>query len=134
MVSSIVWPIPRQGHPQNDRIASPCTALEAASDARPRCRSERSRREPGRRSVRDDHGRRPAIAAHRLEQVDAQTIRISLKNEWKAGVRAVLVSPRRSHALSTPARARTIPQAGGAPWSARRATIPSTSSTPTATT
>ena len=37
---------------------------------------------------------RPAIAATRLEQVDAATIRISLKNEWAGGVRAVLVSPR----------------------------------------
>lgn len=37
---------------------------------------------------------RPAIAASRLEQVDARTIRISLKNEWAGGVRAVLVSPR----------------------------------------
>ncbi len=37
---------------------------------------------------------RPAIAAHRLEQLDAQTIRISLKNEWSGGVTAVHVSPR----------------------------------------
>ncbi len=37
---------------------------------------------------------RPAIAASRMEQVDAQTIRISLKNEWAGGVRAVLLSPR----------------------------------------
>jgi hypothetical protein len=28
---------------------------------------------------------RPAIAAHRLEQVNAQTVRISLKNEWAGG-------------------------------------------------
>ena len=40
------------------------------------------------------HVCRPAIAAHRLERLDAETIRISLKNEWSGGVTAVHVSPR----------------------------------------
>ena len=37
---------------------------------------------------------RPALAAHRIERVDADNIRISLKNEWKGGVTAVVVKPR----------------------------------------
>ena len=37
---------------------------------------------------------RPALAAHRIERVDADNIRISLKNEWRGRVTALLVKPR----------------------------------------
>ncbi|MSP93421.1 MAG: hypothetical protein EXR79_16780 [Myxococcales bacterium] len=37
---------------------------------------------------------RLALAAARIERVDADNIRINLKNEWRGGVTAVLVTPR----------------------------------------
>jgi hypothetical protein len=37
---------------------------------------------------------RPAVAAHRVEETLDGKIRISLKNEWAGGVRAVVLSPR----------------------------------------
>jgi hypothetical protein len=37
---------------------------------------------------------RPAVAAHRVEETADGKIRITLKNEWAGGVRAVVMSPR----------------------------------------
>jgi hypothetical protein len=37
---------------------------------------------------------RPAVAEHRVEETGDRRIRINLKNEWRGGVRAIVMSPR----------------------------------------